>query len=259
MLDFEKHSLDVAAHIAQSAAAAIAATGRGVRSETYRDIKIDADFAADAHIQGELARLSGIPVLSEERDAAPARDVEGYRWIVDPVDGSFNFVRGIPFCCVSIGLWKGREPIAGVVRDLDRGELFTGLVGDGAWLNGEPMSVSAVTQRARGVICSGLPGGGEHGAGRLQRLIRRADAFKKVRLLGSAALMLAYVACGRADLYAEDGIAIWDVGAGLALVRAAGGAYRWRPAAGADRFDVEADNGVLERDETSIPEDAARR
>ena len=254
--DFEIASLDIAARIAESAAAAIATAGRGVRSEEARDIKIEADFAADRHIHDELGRLSGIPVLSEERDPALARDVESYRWIVDPVDGSFNFARGIPFCCVSIGLWKGRQPIAGVIRDLDRGELFTGLVGHGAWLDGRPIRVSSVRERARAALCSGLPGAGDHGAERLARLVARANAFKKVRLLGSAALMLAYVACGRADLYAEDGIAIWDVGAGLALVQAAGGSFRWRPAAGPDRYDVEADNAVLERDATSITEES---
>lgn len=250
--DFEIECLSIATTVASSAAEAVIGTGRGVRSERHRDIKIEADFAADRHIHEELARRSDVPVLSEERERPLARDVEGYRWIVDPVDGSFNFARGIPFCCVSIGLWKGREPIAGVIRDLDRGELFTGLVGRGAWLDGAPMRVSAVRERARAVLCSGLPGAGEHGAERLARLTARANAFKKIRLLGSAALMLAYVACGRADRYAEDGIAIWDVGAGLALVKAAGGSYRWRPAAGDDRFDVEADNGVLERDDTSV-------
>jgi myo-inositol-1(or 4)-monophosphatase len=85
------------------------------------------------------------------------------------------------------------------------------------------------------------------GPARIQAFVDRADAYKKLRALGSAALMLAYVACARCDAYAEDGIAIWDVAAGLAIVRAAGGRFTMAPSAGAFRYDVEATNSALDR------------
>jgi myo-inositol-1(or 4)-monophosphatase len=246
----ERACLAIATAVAAAAALAADGVGRGVRGEAGRDIKIDADFAADRIIHEELARRSSLPVLSEER-AETASAPEGYGWIVDPVDGSVNFARQIPFACVSIGLWRGTEPILGVVHDLHRAEVFSGLIGSGAWMNGEPMHVSRIADRRRAVLCSGLPGVSAYGPAKLAAFTARAEAYKKVRLLGSAALSLAYVACGRVDAYAEDGIAIWDVAAGLALVRAAGGAVRYtaledsQVGPAAYRLDVEADNGVL--------------
>jgi myo-inositol-1(or 4)-monophosphatase len=241
---FERECLQIAVRTALAAAAAAAAAGTGVRQEIGRDIKIDADFATDARIHDELARQSSLPVLSEER-ALNAAGETGYRWIVDPIDGSMNFTRGIPFCCVSIALWEGMRPVAGVVHDLTRPETFSGLVGEGAWLNDQPIHVSAIGDRARAVLCSGLPTASAYGEAKLQAFIRRADTFKKLRALGSAALMLAYVAAGRAEAYAEDGIAIWDVAAGLALVAAAGGRYAMRHVGPGERYDVQASNGRL--------------
>jgi myo-inositol-1(or 4)-monophosphatase len=241
----ERESLGVAVAVAAAAARAADAIGRGVRFEEGRDIKIDADFEADRIIHEEVARRSPLPIVSEERASTAPPD--GYRWIVDPVDGSLNFVRGIPMACVSIGLWYDDEPVLGVIHDLNRAEVFSGLVGTGAWLNGRDMRVSSIGELSRAVLVSGLPGTGVHGAAKLARFVERADAYKKVRVLGSAALSLAYVACGRADAYAEDGIALWDVAAGLALVRAAGGACRVSVPPGAPKYrlDIEADNGAL--------------
>jgi myo-inositol-1(or 4)-monophosphatase len=241
----ERAALDIARTVAAAAARAADASGRGVRLEEGRDIKIEADFESDRIIHEEIARRSGLPIVSEERASTAPSD--GYRWIVDPVDGSVNFVRAIPMACVSIGLWFDDEPVLGVIHDLFRNEVFSGVVGTGAWLNGRDMRVSAIGDLSRAVLVSGLPGTGVHAAAKLARFIERADAYKKVRVLGSAALSLAYVACGRAEAYAEDGIALWDVAAGLALVRAAGGAYRITAPPGAPtyRFDVEADNGSI--------------
>ena len=241
---FERDALRIAIDVAAAAARAATAAGLGVRSEQGRDIKIDADFATDARIHEDLAARSPLPILSEERSSTAAGE-GGYRWIVDPVDGSMNFARRIPFCCVSIALWRGMTPVAGVIHDLSRDEVFSGLVGDGAWLNGEPIAVSDVGDRARAILCSGLPTASVHGAAKLRAFTERAEAYKKLRALGSAALMLAYVACGRCDAYAEDGIAIWDVAAGLAIVRAAGGRFSMKAAGPGERYDVEATNAAL--------------
>ena len=115
----------------------------------------------------------------------------------------------------------------------------------GAWLSGRPITVSQINDRARAILCSGLPTASVHGTTKLNAFLTRAESYKKLRALGSAALMLAYVACGRCDAYAEDGIAIWDVAAGLAIVSAAGGRYTMTPAGAQDRYDVEATNAAL--------------
>jgi myo-inositol-1(or 4)-monophosphatase len=243
-IDFQTE-LAVAIDAAAAAADAARLAGLGVRSEQGRDIKIDADFATDARLHEELARRSPFPILSEER--TPPASAGGLRWIVDPVDGSMNFARQIPFCCVSVALWDGMSPVLGVIHDLSRAEVFSGIVGEGAWLNGEPIHVSDIADRSRAILCSGLPTATTHGAAKLQAFIDRAEAYKKLRALGSAALMLAYVACGRTDAYAEDGIAIWDVAAGLAIVRAAGGRFSMSKAGPGERYDVEATNAALGR------------
>lgn len=236
--------LSIALDVASLAASAARAAGLGVRSEQGRDIKIDADFATDARVHEELARRSPIAILSEER--ATSADPAGERWIVDPVDGSMNFSREIPFCCVSIALWRGMTPVVGVIHDLSRDEVFSGIVEHGAWLNGRPISVSQIGERARAILCSGLPATTTvHGPAKLNAFVARAEAYKKLRALGSAALMLAYVACGRCDAYAEDGIAIWDVAAGLAIVTAAGGRFSMHGTEQKDRYDVEATNEAL--------------
>jgi myo-inositol-1(or 4)-monophosphatase len=241
--DGMRQHLTIALDDAALAAAAARDAGLGVRSEQGRDIKIDADFATDARVHEELTRRSSIPILSEERaSAAPA---DGERWIVDPVDGSMNFARQIPFCCVSIALWRGMTPVLGVIHDLSRDEVFSGIVGEGAWLNASPIAVSAVADRARAILCSGLPTASVHGRAKLDAFLARAESYKKLRALGSAALMLAYVACGRCDAYAEDGIAIWDVAGGLAIVQAAGGRFTMKPSSARDRYDVEATNAAL--------------
>jgi myo-inositol-1(or 4)-monophosphatase len=238
-----RSALAIALEVAALAAAAAREAGLGVRSESGRDIKIEADFATDARVHEELAKRSSIPILSEERPSAAAPD--GERWIVDPVDGSMNFVRNIPFCCVSIALWRGMTPVLGVIHDLSRDDVFSGIVGHGAWLSGRPVAVSGIADRSRAILCSGLPTASVHGTTKLNTFLTRAESYKKLRALGSAALMLAYVACGRCDAYAEDGIAIWDVAAGLAIVSAAGGRYTMTPSGAQDRYDVEATNAAL--------------
>lgn len=241
---FEQDALQIALDVAASAASAAAGAGHGVRSEQGRDIKIDADFATDARIHEDLAARSPLPILSEERPSTAGTET-GYRWIVDPVDGSMNFARRIPLCCVSIALWKGMTPVAGVIHDLNRAEVFSGLVGSGAWLNGEPVRVSDISDPQRAILCSGVLTSTALTAAQIQAFVARAERYKKLRALGTAALMLAYVGCGRCDAYYEEHVAIWDVAAGLAIVQAAGGRFSMVPAAGAHRYVVEATNAAL--------------
>lgn len=200
---------------------------RVVLLETGRDIKLEADRMAEARIL-EVLKSSPYGVLAEESGAHDLRAQEP-AWIVDPLDGSLNFQRGVPICAVSIALARGDEPLLGVIYDFNRDEMFSGIVGEGAWLNGAPMRVSEVREQSKAILTTGFPTNRDYSDASLLEFVQHIQRFKKVRLLGSAALMLAYVACGRYEAYAEDNIMYWDVAAGLALVRAAGGCADMRP------------------------------
>lgn len=219
-----------------------AGDARKVEIDLRRDVKVRADHMIEEFVIRGLSERSGLPMFSEERGFLAGRgtDNNGYWWIVDPLDGSLNFSRGIPLCCVSIGLWKEAEPVLGVVYDFNRGETFTGIVGNGAWLNGAAITVSGAAEKSKAVLCTGFPVSTAFSTEALLGFVQNIRDFKKVRLFGSAALSLSYVACGRADYYQENDIKLWDVAAGLALVKAAGGAVRYTSLNANSTLNVEA-------------------
>jgi len=221
---------------------------RKVEHNLPRDVKIAADRAMESFIIGKIRQASTYPILSEESGFQGKPSGEGYRWIVDPLDGSLNFLRQIPICCISIALWKLTEPILGVVYDFNRNEIFTALVGKGAWLNGNSIHVSKVAEKSDAILCTGFPINTDFSEKSLMKFIKNVLSYKKVRLLGSAALSLAYVSCGRADFYHEDDIKIWDVAAGLALVKAAGGNIRFENWSSKNTLNVKASNPFLLKD-----------
>lgn len=210
-----------------------------VSAESQRDVKLQADVEAEVRIVDVLRGGSPFSILSEERGHIEGSDDEGdARWIVDPLDGSLNYLQEIPFCGVSIGLWNATEPLLGVVYDFIRDECFTGIVGDGAWRNDVAIRVAATTACERAVLSTGFPAATDFSTEALGDFVERVRAYRKVRLLGSAALSLAYVACGRVDAYVERDIKLWDVAAGLALVQAAGGRAVWTTPAAAHTLTV---------------------
>jgi myo-inositol-1(or 4)-monophosphatase len=188
-----------------------------------RDLKIKADRESEAYILGSLKAATPYPILAEETGGPDSYDDSGPLWIVDPLDGTLNYSRGLPLFSVSIALWQGEHPALGVVYDIRHDELFSGVVGTGAWCNREPITVSAVEKTNQAILATGFPVNRDFDSAPLQRFIKQVQDFKKVRLLGSAALSLAYLACGRVDAYMEEDIMLWDVAAGMALVKAAGG------------------------------------
>ena len=196
--------------------------------DSRRDVKLSEDSEAEAIITGILAE-SGLPVLAEE--GGGERDIFEVEagWIVDPLDGSFNFNRGFDRCVVAIGLIEKGQPTAGVICDFLRGDLLSGRVGQGARRNGEPISVSAVTEAKDAAVVTGLPANRDFSGQSMADFSRRLARYKKVRMLGSAASSLMLVASGVFDLYEEEDIMIWDVAAGAALVKAAGGAIDMTP------------------------------
>lgn len=234
-----------AARLGAQAIAEAHADGRAVASVEGREVKIAADTIAETVIVNFLQRSSPFPLLTEERGKIGEVDDGGLRWVVDPLDGSFNYARQIPLFVVAIALCAGDEPVVGVINDPVRGEVFTGVVGHGAWLNGAPMVTSAVAETSQAVLCTGFPVATDFSAAGVTDFVRRVQAFRKIRMFGSAALSLASVAAGRVDAYQENNIKIWDVAAGLALVRAAGGAVVIKPGRDAVTRMVLATNGHL--------------
>lgn len=196
-----------------------------IAAEHGREVKIEADKHAEALILAALERAAPFPVISEEAGWVRARESR-YVWAVDPLDGSINYLRGYPHCAVSIALLDGGAPVLGVVDCFALGERFTGLVGAGAELNGAPMRVSSIADPASGILQTGVPS--RASAESMALFEARLRTWRKVRMIGSAASALAYVAAGRAEAYRESGSMIWDVAAGCALVRAAGGEFEIR-------------------------------
>jgi myo-inositol-1(or 4)-monophosphatase len=145
-------------------------------------------------------------------------------WIVDPLDGTVNFIHGIPHVSVSVALYDGTKGLVGVVYDPLRDELFSAFDGGGARLNGHVISVSDVAEINRSIVATGFPYDHDVHAESLSIVVREMlREINGLRRMGSAALDLAWVAAGRYDAYWELGIAPWDGAAGMVLVREAGG------------------------------------
>lgn len=196
-----------------------------VAAEEGREVKIDADKHAEALILAALEKASPYAVISEEAGWVRATERgDRFIWAVDPLDGSVNYLRDYPHCAVSIALLDNGQPILGVVDCFALNERFTGIVGEGAWLNGAPMRVSEIDAPTSGILQTGVPSRATPES--MQLFEERLKTWRKVRMIGSAASALAYVAAGRAEAYRESGSMIWDVAAGCALVKAAGGEFR---------------------------------
>ncbi len=217
--------LKIAEHAAAEAGAALKAhrvQWGVIADEQGREVKIDADTRAEALILAHLERAAPFPVISEEAGWVGERESPGgLVWAVDPLDGSVNYLRGYPHCAVSIALLRDSAPVLGVVDCFALAERFTGAVGEGAWLNGAPMRVSEIAAPEQGILQTGVPSRASSES--MSLFETRLRRWRKVRMIGSAATALAYVAAGRAEAYRESGSMIWDVAAGCALVRAAGG------------------------------------
>ncbi|HEY2891072.1 MAG TPA: inositol monophosphatase family protein [Dongiaceae bacterium] len=188
------------------------------------DFVSTADTKAEKVLRQELSRARpDYGFLMEESGASEGRDSE-HRWIVDPLDGTTNFLHGLPHFCISIALERAGEIVAAVILDPVKDETFWAEKGIGAYLNDRRLRVSSRRQMTNALIATGTPFGQR--ADR-PRYLRQFDAIMAnvadVRRLGAAALDLAYVAAGRYDGFWEYGLQPWDVAAGWLLVREAGG------------------------------------
>jgi myo-inositol-1(or 4)-monophosphatase len=212
-----------AAHAAAELISARTGADR-VREKGRADLVTEVDEAVERLVAGLIrGRFPDDAVVGEELSSAAV--TSGRRWIVDPVDGTTNFVHGHPFVCVSIAFVDDEGPAAGVIHAPFLREVFHAERGGGAFLNGEPIHVTPVADPARALLATGFPF--KKGKGKLDAYMQLvADAVRAthdVRRAGSAALDLAYVAAGRLEGFFEIGLAPWDVAAGFLLVTEAGG------------------------------------
>lgn len=194
--------------------------------------KAPADLVTEADIQAqEIASrmiLEAFPdhaVLGEEEtaDARPVASDAEYCWILDPLDGTTNFVHGVPHFSVSLALRHRDALLTAAVFHPIADELFTATAGSGASLNGRPIRTSRVTTAAAALAGIGLPPGVDERSADLQAFLRALPQMQSMRRTGSAALNLAYVAAGRFDACWSFSTRVWDMAAGVLLVREAGG------------------------------------
>lgn len=222
---------------------ALAGAGGAVSAKHPRDFVTDADRAAEERIIERLTRaFPGHAILAEESadaaggatggpvDGTGARDSSPFRWIIDPLDGTTNFMHGFPVFAVSIAFYQHQVPRAGLVVDPMRNEWFSARAGEGAWLDGgdpaegRPIVVARDAGTGRRLVATGFP------FRRPEEIDRYLAAFRALfgqvgdmRRAGSAALDLAYIAAGRVDGFWELGLNLWDMAAGELLVTEAGG------------------------------------
>ena len=193
-----------------------------IDSEDGKDIKLELDKKSEELIINEIEKFFDYPILSEE--CGLTKDLKGDEpfWIVDPIDGSLNFSRDNPTSCISIALWMDKEPIFGVIYDFNRDELFSGYVGVGAWLNEKPIIKQNAKEKSQSILATGFPTYMMDDEKTIRQFITNVQEYKKIRMIGSAALSLAYVASGRFDAYMEEDIKLWDVAAGIAIAHEVG-------------------------------------
>jgi myo-inositol-1(or 4)-monophosphatase len=244
-----KHYLDAAENAARGAGKLLRENFRRqqqVNAVAAHDLKLEIDVHAQELITKLLLKeFPGHAIYGEEGIAGD--QAADHQWVVDPLDGTVNYFYGIPHFCVSIALRLRSEIMVGVIYDPMRDELWGGQKGEAPKLNGQPFHVSDRADLAEAVISIGLAKTGETINANFPLLQQMIHRVRKCRVLGSAALDTAYVACGRFDAYIETGISLWDIAAGWLLVETAGGTVDLRPLEHMnDKYSIVASNGVLD-------------
>lgn len=227
-----EHARDVAVEAALQAAHVIRThVGRlretDIQEKGVHDLVTTVDEASQALVTRILHEaFPDYAVLAEEgdQDETIAEAADGYRWIIDPIDGTTNFIHGVPPYAVSIALQREAVVVVGVVLEVASGDLFTAIRGRGAYRNGAPVRVSRQSRLGVGLLATGFPYRAiDHLESYLAVFRRFMQQARGVRRFGAASVDLAYVACGCFDGFYETGLHAWDVAAGTLLVEEAGG------------------------------------
>jgi myo-inositol-1(or 4)-monophosphatase len=243
-------------HYLDAAEAAARAAGDLLRQNFHRPLRVNESKAHDIKLEIDVRTQELISQLLLKQ--FPEHSIYGeegivgdqsseHQWVVDPLDGTVNYFYSIPHFCVSIALRFKGEIIVGVIYDPLRDEMWTGQKGEKPRLNGQHFRVSERADLAEAVISVGLAKTDETIDTNLPLLQDMVHRVRKCRVLGSAALDMAYVACGRFDAYIERGISLWDIAAGWILVETAGGTVDLRPRKDMkDKYSIIASNGVID-------------
>lgn len=224
--------------------------GQKARQHTFseslpREMKAMADQVMEEVVLKQLLS-TGLPVLSEESGEMEGSRETSLRYIVDPLDGTVNFVRDLAPSSISIALYDGDTPLFGVLAIYPSGDLAWGGRGMGAFLNDQPLRVSELKEVSRSIICTGFPARFQFDNASSSAFLRLISQFGKVRMLGAASLSLLQVAKGSAEVYSEQEIMLWDVAAGLAIIEGAGGQVSLSPGRSDHALNVVASNGIVQ-------------
>lgn len=208
--------------------------------EKGRDIKLEIDRNSEKIIYEEL-KSTKISFLGEEFGLKKNSE-DGFLWVVDPLDGTSNYFRGIDQCCVSIALMQNESPLLGVVYNFNSNDIYYASKGNGAYLNDNKIKVSSISDKSSASLTTGFPAS-EKTKNTLD-FLGDLSKWKKIRMFGSAALSCAYVASGKCDVYLERGIYLWDIAAGICLVEEAGGNVK-KELLQNNQYSIEMSNGIL--------------
>lgn len=211
----------------------------------HHDIKLALDRESQDLIFGTIAKEFPEHALFGE-EGIDGNQESDYQWIVDPIDGTVNYFYGIPHFCISIALRHKEDIILGVILDPVAGDLWTVEKGGPAFLNGEVITASPRTKLEESILYVGTGKTDEALDAGLARFKRASIRARKMRIMGSAALAMAYVASGRLDAYVEYRISLWDIAAGILLIEAAGGKVELTPIPDShEAYSIIADNGKI--------------
>ena len=240
----------------EAAVAAARAAGELLRQNFGKPLDVNAFEAHDIKLELDVESQELITRMLLERfpdhalygeEGIAGNQASEWQWIVDPIDGTVNFFYSIPHFCISIALRHRDEIVVGVIYDPMRDELWQVARGTAALLNGRPIAVSQRRRLAEAVMSVGFSKTNTTIAAGLPLLEVYAKRARKCRLMGSAALDLAYVACGRLDAYIEQSVSLWDVAAGKILVESAGGKFEMTAREdNPNKISVRASSGLLD-------------
>lgn len=211
----------------------------------HHDLKLELDRKCQDLIFERIAAQYPDHALYGE-EGLGGNQASNCQWIVDPIDGTVNFFYGIPHFCVSIAMREGEEILAGVIYDPMTNELWTAEKGGEVLLNGQPLRVSERTQLEESIVFIGCGKDEDALKVGLERFRKASLRCRKMRMMGSAALAMAYTASGRLDAYVESRISLWDIAAGQLILEMAGGSCDLTPnAKDPDIYSIIATNGLI--------------
>ncbi len=232
-------------------------SAKKVDSSTQHDIKLALDVRSQKVIEKKLRQdFPSVAILGEEGISGDPQAPQ--RWVVDPIDGTVNFSYGIPHACISIALQEkaragradyedGYNTLLGVVYDPFCDELWTALRGEKARLNNRPIQVSSRRKLKEAIVSVGFAKTHENLEATLPYFLDLVHRVRKIRIMGSAALALTYVASGRFDAYIESGIRLWDIAAGGLILECAGGKFSHHAIEGDHAYRMISSNRTLHR------------